>query len=441
MNIAVIGTGYVGLVTGASFASKGHKVICVDVIPEKVELINSARSPIYEEGLEELLAELVPAKKLVATLNLDYAVKNSEVIFIAVGTPSLPDGSMDYKYVVQAAKDIGKILKETSDYKVVVVKSTCIPGTTVNLVGPILEENSGKKVGKDFGLGMNPEFLREGIALQDFLNPDRIVIGAVDDHSYELIAKCYEGIPGEILKTDPSAAEMIKYASNSFLALKISFINEIANLCEKLGIDVKDVAKGVGLDHRISDKFLRAGAGWGGSCFPKDVAALLHKSKELGMPSKTLQAALDVNKEQPLRTIELLKELLEDHTVQGKTITVLGLAFKPGTDDMREAPSIKIINELLAQGAFVKATDPAAINNAKKIFDHENLEIVDSVEEALKNADGCILITEWKQFAELSPEVFLELMKTPIIVDGRRALPYKEFRAKGVNYKGIGLGK
>ncbi|MHA1779107.1 MAG: UDP-glucose dehydrogenase family protein, partial [Candidatus Heimdallarchaeaceae archaeon] len=403
--------------------------------------INHGKSPIYEEGLDELLQELVPLGKLRATLNFSQAVKDSEIIFICVGTPSLPDGSMSYEYVMDAAENIGKAIQGCDDYKVIVVKSTCIPGTTVNLVGPIIEKASGKTVGKDFGLGMNPEFLREGVALKDFLEPDRIVIGAIDERSYEVIKRCYEGFPAPILHTDPSAAEMIKYASNSFLALKISFINEIANLCEKLGIDVKDVAKGVGMDHRISGKFLRAGAGWGGSCFPKDVSALLHKSKELGMPALTLQAAIDVNKKQPLRTIALLKELLENDNLRDKTIAVLGLAFKPGTDDMREAPSIIIINQLLEEGAIVKATDPAAIENAKKILKHENLSIVQTAEEALKDADGCILITEWEEYSQLPPETFLNNMKTPILVDGRRAYPYEQFRKMGIKYKGIGLGK
>ncbi len=908
MKIGIIGTGYVGLVSGACFASKGHSVTCVDIIQEKVDMINQAIPPIYEKGLEEMLQDVVAKGLLKATLNLKETVKSVDIIYICVGTPSLPDGSMDYKYVEESAKGIGEVLKEIQEYKVVVVKSTCVPGTTEKLVGKTIETLSGRKVGEGFGLGMNPEFLREGLAVEDFLHPDRVVIGASDEKTKEIIGACYEGFDAPILYVSPSAAEMIKYASNSFLAMKISFINEMANLCDIFGLDIQDVAKGVGMDHRISDKFLRAGAGFGGSClpptsivmikdernqiypieldklylqfrtnkisaltydcdaekmtfknitnvtrrnftgkmykiktamnkeilttndhpflvydegtlktvlaeelaigmnlpsysnipndelldsyefdmiseivrsnmfnlsivkvrpknasfrqieqslegvfdssrlrdilasncmklneylsvedkikkfisrdelllftakgnttytpaiikfteefcrllgyyasegcitydksergrrtrimfsfnineteyiedmknilnslsirfmikessknnscsivisskilgflitdlllcgkdsytknvpriiyslkpklkkeflkgsfrgdghiqfpkqtnsvvydygsisemlvksqmllysslgiipsykksiskkssdyahfyristkkqvqmlkdfkvkemqekvdqtlqnckdikpvgftivndnlvytsiksiehydyqdefvfsievedtenfvtdfgfvihncFPKDVRALLHKSQEVNLPSILLQSTLDVNAKQPLRTIEFLKQELSTTDLSDKTISILGLAFKPDTDDMREAPSLIIIKNLLESGAKVHVTDPIALNNAKKELEHPNLVYFDNVEETLKDTDACILVTEWNVYKDIQAEDFIKLLKHPILIDGRRLYDYKEFRKKGIRYRGIGLG-
>ena len=280
MKIAIIGTGYGGLVTGTCFAKKGHDVTCVDVIQEKVDMINQAIPPIYEEGLEELLKQVVEEGKLKATLNFKEAIQMSEIIFICVGTPSFSNGLLDDKYVRSAATSIAQAFEEGQEYKVVVVKSTCNPGTTTDIVKPILEKNSKLTFGKDFGVGMNPEFLREGVALKDFLAPDRIVIGGNDERSQQLIAKTYEGFEAPILQVDSTTAEIIKLASNSFLAMKISFINEIANIAEKIGSDVSSIAQGVGMDERISNKFLRAGLGYGGSCFPKDDSALNQKSKD-----------------------------------------------------------------------------------------------------------------------------------------------------------------
>ncbi len=441
MKIAIIGTGYVGLVTGACFASKGHDVICVDVIEEKVSKINEGIAPIYEEGLDELLKELVPKKKLKATLNAKDAVMLSELIIICVGTPSKDEAIFDYTYLEEATKNVGLALKESDDYKVVVIKSTCSPGTTLNLIKPILEETSGKESGEDFGLGFNPEFLREGVAVEDFLNPDRIVIGGIDERSIKSIRTVFEDFDSPILEVDPTTAEMIKITSNSFLAMKISFINEIANITEKIGSDIQDVAKGMGLDHRISDKFLRAGLGWGGSCFPKDISALYHQSKEVGVPSKLLESTIAANKKQPLRAVEILKSALEDRSFEGKKIVILGLAFKPDTDDMRDAVSIPIINHLLDKDAIIYATDPIAIENAKGYLDHSNLHFVKDPAEALEDADACILVTEWKKFALLTPKIFAESMKTPILIDGRRFFDPAKMRAEGVIYYGIGLGK
>ena len=441
MKLAIIGTGYVGLVTGACFASKGYDVICVDIVADKVRTINEGKSPIFEKGLDEMLKDLVSKKKLQATLDIKNAVTESDLIFICVGTPTTADGQFNYSYLKQAAKQIGSILKETNEYKVIIIKSTCTPGTTSNVILPILEEASGKKVGEGFGLGFNPEFLREGVAVEDFFNPDRIVIGGEDTKSIDKIRSVYEDFNSLILEVDPTTAEMIKIASNSFLAMKISFINEMANIAEKIGSDIKNIATGIGLDHRISDKFLRAGLGWGGSCFPKDVRALYQQSKELGVPSKLIDATIQVNKKQPLRSVEMLEEELKGSSLKGKKIVILGLAFKPDTDDMREAVSIPIINGLLEKKAIVHVHDPAALENAKIIFDNKNFHYELNPVNALTNADGCILVTEWKEYARITPEEFVSLMKTPIVIDGRRFYDPKKMREAGVRYLGIGLGK
>ena len=441
MNIGIIGTGYVGLVTGVSFASRGHNVKCVDVIPEKIEMINQGIPPIYEEGLEELLQRALADKKLEASTDFDYVVKNSDVIFICVGTPSLPDGSMNYEYVENAAKEIGRILKEQQKYKMIVVKSTCIPGTTSEHVGPIIEKTSGMKVGHGFGLGMNPEFLREGVAINDFLYPDRVVIGVSDETAKDIMMQCYDGFLAPFVVVDTTSAEMIKYVANTFLAAKISFFNEMAALAEKFGADINEVTEAVGMDHRISEKFMRAGIGWGGSCFGKDVRAFLHKSREFGLSTKMLKAALDTNEVQPFEAVRLLKEILGEKNLKNKKIAILGLAFKPNTDDMREAPSIPIIKLLLREKANVVATDPIAIENAKQILANLDVTFVESYQEAIQDADACILTTEWKEFIDINAEDFLEKMKQPIIIDGRRVYNYNKFREKGIIYKGIGLGK
>ena len=440
MNIGIIGAGYVGLVTGVCFASKGHHVKCVDVIPERIDQINKGISPIYEEGLELLLKDALQKELLEATTDFDYVVSSSDVIFICVGTPSLPDGSMDYRYVEQAAKDIGRVIKKQKKCKVIIVKSTCIPGTTMNHVRPIIEEESGEKMCEGFGLGMNPEFLREGVAINDFLYPDRVVIGVSDDNTKDIMMKCYDGFLAPFVVVDPTSAEMIKYIANTFLATKISFFNEMANLTEKFNADISEVTDAVGMDHRISEKFMRAGVGWGGSCFPKDVRALLHASKEFGISSKLLQAALDINDVQPFEAVRLLKEELGSEKIKEKLIAVLGLSFKPNTDDMRSAPSIPIVNHLLDEGAYVRVTDPIAIENAQKILNHHNLEFVKDANQALTDADACILVTEWSEYINLSFETFIEKMKTPIIIDGRRVFDYKKMREKGIIYRGIGLG-
>lgn len=432
IRIGVIGTGYVGLVTGACFADMGYNVTCLDIIPEKIELINKGIPPIYENGLAELLDDVVLKRKLLkATLKRREVLENSDVIFFALATPSAENGSINLDIMVNEVKEIGKELTTIEGYKVFVVKSTVVPGTTSGIIKESLQIG-GKIAGSDFGIAMNPEFLMEGLAISNFTKPDRVVIGTEDDRSYQMVSELYRTFDCEVIKTSPSAAEMIKYATNSFLALKISFINEIANLSEKLGIDVGEVSKGIGLDDRISSRFLRAGVGYGGSCFPKDVKALNFLSSELEMASKILPAVLEVNKKQPLRAIELLENLIE---IPDKTIALLGLAFKPETDDMREAPSITIANSLLKKGAKIMGYDPIAKETARSAL--PSITHVNSVEECLMNADACILVTEWSEFKDLSSKEF-SLMKGKTIIDGRRILNWKELIKNDFVVKVIG---
>ncbi len=406
MNVSVVGAGYVGLITAVGLASKGHCVECVDIDEKKVELINSKRPPIFEEGLEEKLRELA-GKKLKASADLRNAVLNSGVTFICVGTPCDGEGKCDTSMVVSSARQIGSALKEKSPFHVVVVKSTVVPGTTLNEVLPALEKESGKIAGKDFGVAMNPEFLREGIALRDFMNPDRIVIGALEEKTGEIMRDLYRGFECEKLFTSPGTAEMVKYASNSFLAAKISFINEIGNICKQLGIDANEVGKGMGLDHRISPHFLECGAGFGGSCFPKDVRALRHLAESLGVRPRILDSALKVNSLQPLKLVELAKKKTP---LKGKKAAVLGLAFKPGTDDVRESPAIPLIKELLREGAEVVAADPQAEENMKKVF--PGISYRDSAQKAVDESEIVFFVTAWPHFSKID-------FKNRIVIDGR----------------------
>lgn len=425
MDISIIGTGYVGLVTGVGLAEKGNRVICMDVIKEKVDIINSGKSPIYEKGLNELLEKNI-GKNLVATTDLRNAVLNSDVTFICVGTPSKRDGSLDLSSVKNASKGIGKILSEKDSYHVVVVKSTVLPGTTEETVIPILEENSGKKFISDFGIAANPEFLREGIAVKDFLNPDRIIIGSLDKRSRRIIEQIYSNFKCPILKTDIKTAEMIKYAANSFLATKISFINEIGNMCKKLNINVYEVARGISLDHRVSPYFLNAGLGWGGSCFPKDLKALIYEAKKLGYEPFLLNAVFKVNEEQPQRLLDMAKRKIG--SFKGKKIAVLGMAFKGGTDDVRDSPAFPVIEGLLREGANVTVYDPNAEDNAKEFFG-DRIEYADSAENSLKDSDLALIVTDWKEFEELD---FRE-MKNRIVIDARNIVKNR----RGIDYEGL----
>ncbi|MBI2583441.1 MAG: UDP-glucose/GDP-mannose dehydrogenase family protein [Candidatus Aenigmarchaeota archaeon] len=427
MRIAVIGLGYVGLCSGVGLALKGNEVVGVATTEEKAALINGGKIPIYEEALEESLKACLKGNSFRATSGLASAVASSSATFICVGTPSASDGSIDLAQMKSASESVGAALKKTGEYHVVVVKSTVIPGTTEDEIVPILERQSGKKSRKHFGVAMNPEFLREGKALSDFLHPDRVVVGTGDKKAAEMLRKVYADFGAPIIETGIREAEMIKYASNAFLATKISFINELGNLCKKLGIDTYKVAEGMGLDKRIGKHFLQAGIGWGGSCFPKDVKALIAKSREEGARMKIMEDVVDVNASQRKLVIEMLKKKVP---LGGKKIAILGIAFKPGTDDMREAPAIDIIKHLQAEGALVQAYDPKAGDNARRLLLDVNCHA--SARDALKGADACLILTDWPEFAELTDKDFA-LMKNKIIIEGRRILDPK----KVGGYEGI----
>ncbi len=406
VDISVIGSGYVGIVTGLGFAELGNRVIFVDIDTKKVEAINNSTPPVFEPHIEDLMKR--NRGRYHATDNYDEAILNSQITFICVGTPSNHDGSINLDYVKSAAKNVGKVLEEKDRFHVVVVKSTVVPGTTEDVIKPILEQNSNKEAFYDFGLAVNPEFLREGSAVDDFFNPDRIVVGVKDENSKNILNKLYSSFNCPKLFVDLKTAEMIKYASNAFLATKISFANEIGNICKKLGIDTYEVFRGVGLDHRINPSFFRAGIGFGGSCFPKDIRALISKAEELGENPEILKSVMRLNEEQPLRLVRILKKYVPD--LKNMTIGVLGLAFKPDTDDVRESRAIPIIEKLIEEGAKVIAYDPVANENFKEIFPH--IEYTANVEEVL-NAEAILILTEWEEFEKLE-------YTGKIVIDGRR---------------------
>ena len=413
MNISIVGAGYVGLVTGACFAKLENRVIILDIDKEKLEVIKRGISPIYEEGLDELLKDY--RHRIEVTQDYDHAIQGSKVTFICVGTPSKDDGSIDLSYVKDAARSIGIALREKKEWHLVVVKSTVLPGTTTDVVLPTIEKFSGKKAGKDFGIAMNPEFLREGKEVKDFFEPDRIVIGCYDERSKEVLRELYKDFDCPILETSPSTAEMIKYASNAFLATKISFINEIGNICKGLGIDTYEVADGMGLDKRIGRAFLDSGIGWGGSCFPKDTKALLRWVEEMGDDRKIVRSAVEVNEKQPLRIIDLLKKHVKD--LKGIKVGVLGLAFKPGTDDIRESRSIPVVKKLIDEEAEVVAYDPQAMDNFRKLF--PNLRYCKSAEDVLSECEIILILTNWDEFRGLN-------YSGKIVIDGRRLIVAKK---------------
>ena len=450
MRISIAGTGYVGLVTGVCLAEKGHQVTCIDVIEEKVQAINEGVPPIYEDGLAELLSRNI-GTHLRATTDLAQAVQDTDLTMIAVGTPF--DGQeIDLTYIRQVAGQIGKALRDKDGYHVVVVKSTVVPGTTQEVVQPIVEQASGKRAGPDFGIGMNPEFLREGNAIADFLNPDRIVLGGIDARTLDALQALYAPFEGvDQLCTTPKTAEMIKYTANSLLATMISFSNEIANLCTALGgIDVVDVMRGVHLDKRLTPimpdgsrvvpaftTYLEAGCGFGGSCFPKDVKALIAHGEKAGSPMPILDAVIQTNARQPHQVIELLHKHFP--SLQGVRTTVRGLAFKPGTDDMRESPAIPVIRELLASEAEVKAYDPIATHEAEKLFSGDPIEYCDSIDEAIADSEAIVLLTRWPEFESLPRRLpggaASNGHRGPLVVDGRRMLDKQSV----AHYEGIGL--
>jgi len=441
VRLSVIGAGYVGLVSAVCFADRGHEVILSSEDSEKVRLINQAITPFYETGLEESLKRTLHSGKLQVTLGREDAVINSDITFVAVGTPSRRDGSIDLAHIKDSSVKIGKVLGRKGNYHLVVIRSTVVPGTTENLVKSTIEKHSGKKAGNDFGLAMQPEFLRQGSAIYDTMNPDRIVIGEYDQKSGETLDNLYKEFYKEklppTLHMNLATAEMIKYASNAFLATKISFINEIANICERVpGVDVVKVAEGMSLDQRIGKRFLHAGAGFGGSCFPKDVNAIVAFAKSHGNEPRILESILKINKNQASHAVELAKNRLS--TLRGKRVAVLGLSFKPGTDDLREAPSVRIVRCLLKEGAKIVAYDPVAIPNARKILG-EKIAYADSAQSCLKNADVAFIVTEWDEFGKLAPTDFKKLMRQPVIIDARRIYDPTTYRS-GVRYTAIGLG-
>jgi len=428
--IAVVGTGYVGLVTGVCLSEIGHDVTCVDVDEHKVQKMREGISPIYEPGLNELMKKNIENGRLHFTTSHKEAFVGTEVIYIAVGTPQKEDGSADLRFVKQVAIDIAENIE--NDGVIVVTKSTVPVGTNYKVRDWIKAHL--KKV-LSFDVVSNPEFLREGSAIQDMFHGDRIVIGADSQRASSIIEEINKpfGIP--IFKTDIRSAEMIKYASNAFLATKISFINEISNICEKLGANVEDVAYGMGLDSRIGSQFLRAGIGYGGSCFPKDTKALVQIAGNVDHKFELLEAVINVNNNQQIKLVEKARERF--NSLKGKKIAMLGLAFKSNTDDMREAASIVIAEELVKEGAFVIAYDPIAIENAKRIIGNK-ITYADSVETALQDADIAFIVTEWEEFKNLPLDLFEKLMKTPIVFDGRNCYDLEEIKKYNIDYYSIG---
>jgi len=417
-SISIIGGGYVGLVTGACFAYLGNKVTIIEVDEQKASSINLGIPPIYEQGLEKILKDTV-GNCLTATTSYEN-VSTSDIVFICVGTPPNKDGSSNLQYIRSAAISVGTSLMKHAGYPVVTVKSTVPPGTCEKIVIPEVLKNSSKSA-NNIGFCMNPEFLREGRAIEDFLHPDRIVIGSSDKRAESILSSLYSLLNGQVICTSLTAAEMIKYTANAFLATKISFSNEIGNICKKLGVDVYEVMKGVGLDHRIGPHFLNSGVGFGGSCFPKDVSALISLAREVGEDPILLRSVIEVNEQQPLKMVNLVKEKVGP--VKGKKIAILGLAFKDNTDDIRDSRSIPVIKALIEDGAEVHAYDPMASEHMKTVF--PSIFYAESESDALHDADCCLIMTEWPQFSDLSDK--FSLMKQPsIILEGRRMLNRKD---------------
>ena len=442
MNISIIGTGYVGLVTGACLAAKGHQVICVDVDPARVAALNAARSPIFEVDLEDLLRRHV-GQNLRATTDLARAVAASEVTLIAVGTP-FNGQQIDLTAVLRAARQIGEALRNKDEYHLVVVKSTVVPGTTDSAVVPALEDASGRRAGIDFGVGMNPEFLSEGEAVHDFMSPDRIVLGGIDRRSVDMLARVYEPFPDALrIRVNTRTAEMIKYASNALLATLISFTNELANLGSTLGgIDTSEVMRGVHASQYFRDRnpqglptitgFLRAGCGFGGSCLPKDVSALIAHGECVGLEMPLLKAVMRTNEQQPARVVGLLEKHWNE--LRDVRVSVLGLSFKPGTSDGRESPAFPIIRALSDRGAILSAYDPAAVAEARAALDDVPVTFCDSLGSALDDAEAVIVVTPWEQFRDV-PALLRRRTPQPVLVDCRRA--YDKHCVD--RYEGVGL--
>lgn len=443
MKVSVIGTGYVGLVSGVCLADKGHDVVCVDIDQAKVDMINAGDPPIYEVGLEELLKANI-GSRLKASTDLCTAVLESDISLIAVGTPFDGD-KIDLKFIREVSRQIGEVIKDKSTFHAVIVKSTVVPGTTDSVVAPILAEASGGQQGVDFGVGMNPEFLKEGDAIVDFMNPDRIVLGGMEAQTIDMLAELYGVFEGvDLVRCDTRTAEMIKYTANSLLATLISFSNEIGNLCAEMGVDTLDAMNGMHLDKRFMPiledgtrvrpgmiSYLASGCGFGGSCFPKDVKALIAHGEAVGNDMSLLRAVIDVNARQPQRMLTMLEQHYPN--LSGVEIAVLGVAFKPGTDDVRESPALPVIADLVRKGASVTVYDPTAQHEAEEIFE-DTISYSQSLPDVISNAKAVLLMTHWPEFAEL-PNLFAALTNPPLLVDGRRNLPKDRFD----RYEGIGL--
>jgi UDPglucose 6-dehydrogenase len=429
--LCVIGTGYVGLVTGACFADLGNQVVCMDVDQERIAKLKQNVMPIYEPGLEQVVEQNVHAKRLSFTTDINEALKDAEFAFIAVGTPSGDEGEADLQYVRSAAEDIADHI----DHPIIIVNKSTVPVGTGDWVAEVVtRRRAGKAL--EFKVVSNPEFLREGSAVSDFMTPDRVILGSLEPNATGRVAALYLPLRCPILETDLRTAEMIKYASNAFLATRISYINEIANICEELGADVLEVARGMGLDKRIGPAFLDAGLGWGGSCFPKDVKALDHMATMHGSETKLLQAVMDINRNQRRRAVMSLRKQLGG--LDDKLIGVLGLSFKPNTDDIRDAAALEIIHLLEVEGARVKAYDPQAMEACRKVLKKTTL-CEDSYQVA-EGVDALVLATEWNEFKQLDFKRIKSLMKQPIILDGRNLWDAGLLQSLGFSYTGIGRG-
>lgn len=429
--ICVIGTGYVGLVTGTCFADLGNQVTCLDIDEKRIKNLNENQMPIYEPGLEQLVKQNVLAKRLQFTIDYKKALEDVEYAFIAVGTPSGVDGEADLQYVKSAAESIADLV----DWPIVVINKSTVPVGTGDWVADVIRRRRGERT-LIFSMVSNPEFLREGSAINDFMNPDRVVLGSEDRMAATRVAELYQPLRCEIIITDVRTAEMIKYASNAFLATRISFINEIGNICEELGADVREVARGMGYDKRIGHAFLDAGLGWGGSCFPKDVKALEHMAVLNGTQPQLLQAVMEINRNQRRRAVMKLRKALG--SLNEKTIGVLGLSFKPNTDDTRDAAAIEIIYLLTNEGAHVRAYDPQAMENASKVL--KNVKLCENPYQVAEGADALLLATEWNEFKQIDFAQIKKLLRSPIILDGRNLWDSEHLKSLGFTYIGIGRG-
>ena len=437
MKITIVGSGYVGLVTGACFSEVGIDVVCVDIDQNKIDNLKKGIVPIYEPGLDDMITRNMSKGRLKFTTNIAEAVKESEVVFISVGTPPDEDGSADLKYVIAVARDCGKHM---TDYTLVVTKSTVPVGTSIKVKSTIQEELDKRNVIINFDVASNPEFLKEGAAINDFLKPDRIVIGLESPRAEDLMKTLYKpftlnGHP--VIFMDIVSAEMTKYAANSMLAAKISFINDIANLCEIVGADINKVRKGIGSDSRIGNKFIYPGIGYGGSCFPKDVQALIRTASEYNYELRVLKAVEAVNKDQKLVLFNKIMKYF-NNDIKGKTIALWGLSFKPQTDDMREAPSLKIVEELLKAGAIVKAYDPIAVKEAKHHFG-DTISYFEDQYEVLIDADCLAILTEWPEFKIPNYKIMIKLLNIPAVFDGRNIYDKDEMKHNGFDYFCIGI--